>query len=107
MSQFARTTAVFAALAALAAPLAAHAQSSAAPVTRAQVNAELVQVEQAGYDPHKISAHYPADIQAVQGTVQATTPNAAESGYGTVSDGSVASGSRLSADAQHNLFGHH
>jgi hypothetical protein len=35
----------------LVAPVASFAQSNNQPVTRAQVRAELVQVEQAGYSP--------------------------------------------------------
>jgi hypothetical protein len=38
--------------AALVAPIASFAQSNG-PVTRAQVRAELVQLEQAGYDPFR------------------------------------------------------
>ena len=35
----------------LATPVASFAQSNSQPVTRAQVRAELVQIEQAGYSP--------------------------------------------------------
>ena len=111
MTQFARAPTLLVALGALAAPFAAHAQSDAAPVmpgmpvTRAQVHDDLVRIEQAGYDPHKVSVHYPADIQAAQAKLQAS--GAAESGYGTPGDGSAASGIRTPADAQQKLFGHH
>ena len=49
---------------ALAFPIASHAQSTGT-VTRAQVRAELVQIEKAGYRPANNDPHYPDDIQAV------------------------------------------
>ena len=52
----------------LAAPFAAFAQSNA-PLTRAQVRDELVQVEKAGYAPTSSTVNYPADIQAAQARV--------------------------------------
>ena len=57
--------------AALAAPVAVFAQSNQ-PVTRAQVRAELVQLEQAGYHPGEgDNTTYPADIQAAEAKVAA------------------------------------
>jgi hypothetical protein len=57
--------------AALAAPVASFAQSNA-PVTRAQVRAELVQLEKAGYNPARgEDPNYPADIQAAEAKVGA------------------------------------
>ena len=52
--------------AALVAPVASFAQQSNAPVTRAQVRAELVQLEQAGYHPGVSDPFYPANIQAAE-----------------------------------------
>ncbi|WP_168787843.1 DUF4148 domain-containing protein [Paraburkholderia aromaticivorans] len=76
--------------AALAAPVAVFAQSNQ-PVTRAQVRAELVQLEQAGYHVGDgDNAHYPDAIQAAEGKVAAQ--NGAASGYGGVMSGSSASG---------------
>ncbi|MFM0277613.1 DUF4148 domain-containing protein [Paraburkholderia sediminicola] len=75
-----------------AAPVASFAQSSQ-PVSRAQVHAELVQLEQAGYDPHDW-IHYPENIQAAQAKVAAqnATAQAAVSGYGGATDGTSRSG---------------
>ncbi|ANB72151.1 hypothetical protein AYM40_07055 [Paraburkholderia phytofirmans OLGA172] len=57
--------------AALAAPIVSFAQSNA-PVTRAQVRAELVQLEKAGYNPARgEDPNYPADIQAAEAKVAA------------------------------------
>jgi len=55
--------------AALVAPVASFAQQSNAPVTRAQVRAELVQLEQAGFHPGLADPYYPANIQAAEARV--------------------------------------
>ncbi|MEX3527454.1 MAG: DUF4148 domain-containing protein [Burkholderia sp.] len=53
------------ALAALAAaPALSFAQTGQPGLTRAQVRAELVQLEQAGYQPASDHTQYPANIQA-------------------------------------------
>lgn len=77
----------------LAAPVASFAQSNQ-PMTRAQVRAELVQLEKAGYHPGISSPHYPADIQAAQARVDAQngTAQASDSSYGGVVNGSSQSG---------------
>jgi hypothetical protein len=54
----------------LAAPVASFAQSSQ-PETRAQVRAELVQLEKAGYRPSADKITYPAGIQAAEARVAA------------------------------------
>ena len=60
------------AVSALASPALSFAQSTSAPVTRAQVYADLVRLEQAGYDPSASNdPNYPAAIQAT-----ASLPNA-------------------------------
>lgn len=59
-------------VAALTAPVIAFAQQSTGPVTRAQVRADLVNMEGAGYKPAKRDeASYPADIQAAEARVAA------------------------------------
>jgi hypothetical protein len=74
----------------LAAPVASFAQSNQ-PVTRAQVRAELVQIEKAGYNPAQANdVNYPADIQAAEARVNAQ--NSAANGVGGAVDGSSASG---------------
>jgi hypothetical protein len=76
--------------ASLAAPIASIAQSDG-PVTRAQVRAELIQLEQAGYDPARgEDPNYPADIQAAEARVAAE--NAGTSGVGGTPSGTSASG---------------
>jgi hypothetical protein len=89
--------------AALAAPVAVFAQSSA-PLTRAQVHAELVQLEKAGYhvgDGDQTT--YPAQIQAAEAKVAAQN---GATGVGGVVSGSSEAGrpavSKADFDAMYN-----
>jgi hypothetical protein len=77
----------FALAAALAAPAFAQASDNA-PVTRAEVKAQLVQLERAGYNPASDQTTYPASIQAAQARVDADA-----SSFGGSSNGASASGS--------------
>ncbi|HVE08481.1 MAG TPA: DUF4148 domain-containing protein [Paraburkholderia sp.] len=62
------------AAAALAAPVLSFAQSADQGLTRAQVRAELVQLERAGYNPSDSSdTRYPVDVQAAEAKVAAAT----------------------------------
>jgi hypothetical protein len=77
-----------------AAPVVSFAQSSQ-PESRAQVRADLVQLEKAGYDPHDW-IHYPENIQAAEAKVAAQNAiaqaQAPVSGYGGAVDGTSRSG---------------
>jgi hypothetical protein len=74
----------------LAGPIVAHAQTND-PVTRAEVRADLVRVEQAGYNPSTgEDVHYPADIQAADAKLAAQQ----DSSYGGVAQGTSAAGSK-------------
>jgi hypothetical protein len=53
----------------LAAPAISFAQTTDQPVTRAQVRADLVQLENAGWRPNSQDAYYPSDIQAAEARV--------------------------------------
>lgn len=55
--------------AALVAPVASFAQQSNAPVTRAEVRAQLIQLEKAGYRPGVSDPYYPASIQTAEARV--------------------------------------
>jgi len=91
--------------AALAAPVAVFAQSNA-PLTRAQVRAELVQLEKAGYNPARgEDPYYPADIQAAEAKVAAQ--NGATSGYGGVVSGSSDAGRPAVSKADWNAMYNH
>ena len=83
----------------ITAPLAAFAQSNQ-PVTRAQVRAELVQLEKAGYNPLDDRTTYPEHIQAAEARIAAqnSTAQADSSGYGASTKGSSQAGFRAEAD---------
>jgi len=93
--------------AALAAPVAVVVQSNQ-PVTRAQVSAGLVEVEQTGWRPAAgADLHYPEDIQAAQARVAAQN---GATGVGVVVNGSSDAGrpgrveGRLERDVQPSLM---
>ncbi|MFM0045861.1 DUF4148 domain-containing protein [Paraburkholderia sediminicola] len=77
----------------LAAPVASFAQSEQ-PLTRAEVRAQLVQIEQAGYNPAVATdSTYPADIQAAEARVAAQH----DTGYGSSANGSSQTGATAPA----------
>ncbi|QIE26765.1 hypothetical protein SBC1_39590 (plasmid) [Caballeronia sp. SBC1] len=53
----------------LATPAMSFAQTTDQPVTRAQVRADLIQLENAGWRPNSQDAYYPNDIQAAEARV--------------------------------------
>ncbi len=84
--------------AALAAPVAVFAQNTA-PLTRAQVRAELIELEKAGYNPAVgEDPHYPDDIQAAEARVakqhaaMAQAQGVDNSGVGKEAQAAVAAG---------------
>jgi hypothetical protein len=90
---------------ALGAPIVSFAQSNA-PVTRAQVRAELVQLEKAGYHPGAgDQSDYPVQIQAAEARVAAQ--NGASSGYGGAASGSSAAGRAIVSQADWNALYNH
>jgi hypothetical protein len=83
----------------VAVPAVSFAQS-VQPLTRAQVRAELVQLEQAGYNPgNGNDATYPRDIQAAEARVHTS-----DSAYGPSTNGSSAAGAPA-ASSQDNVPG--
>lgn len=71
------------ALAVMAAPIASLAQSEGG-LTRAQVQAEIAQLQQAGYNPANANtADFPANMQATDASAAGQS-----SGYGTATTGS-------------------
>lgn len=90
-----KTLAIVAITGALASPALALAQQSPdQPVTRAQVRNDLVQYEQAGYNPALgDNAHYPTDVQAAEARVsQQDDAQLTNTAVGGVPAGSSASG---------------
>lgn len=91
--------------AALVAPVASFAQSNQ-PVTRAQVRAELVQLEKAGYNPVGDNVTYPASLQAAQARVDAQdgTVQVANSGYGAPIAGASQAGRPVSGNDRNSIY---
>ncbi|OAJ53105.1 hypothetical protein A6V36_12145 [Paraburkholderia ginsengiterrae] len=91
--------------AALVAPVASFAQSNQ-PVTRAQVRAELVQLEKAGYNPAGDNITYPAQLQAAQARVDAQegTAQAANSGYGAPTAGTSEAGRPVVGKDRNSIY---
>ncbi|HTI18147.1 MAG TPA: DUF4148 domain-containing protein [Trinickia sp.] len=90
---------------ALATPVVSFAQSNE-PVTRAQVRADLVQLEQVGYHASGGHTTYPVEIQAAEAKVAAQ--NGAASGYGGVVAGSSEAERPAAVSmADSNTYRHH
>ncbi|WP_434667429.1 DUF4148 domain-containing protein [Paraburkholderia sp. A3BS-1L] len=73
----------------LAAPALVFAQQDGSTVTRAQVKAELIQLEKAGYNPAVRDPNYPNNIRAAEARV--ADQAAAQSSYGPTGAGSSSS----------------
>lgn len=73
-------------------PVVSFAQAEQ-PVTRAEVRAELVQLQKAGYNGGGDDAQYPQDLQAALSRIDANQGSAVAA-YGGVAKDSSAAGSR-------------
>ncbi|MEM5425001.1 DUF4148 domain-containing protein [Paraburkholderia ferrariae] len=90
---------------ALVVPMASFAQSNA-PVTRAQVRAELEQLAKVGWHPGVgADPHYPDDLLAAEAKVAAA--NGATSGYGGVAAGNSDAGRPAVPKADWNAMYNH
>ena len=91
----------------LAVPALSFAQSSDG-LTRAQVRAELVQLQQAGYNPASDNTQYPKNIEAALARIDAGK-SASSMAYGGAVAGSTEAGARhhmRTAQApQHDVVG--
>lgn len=76
--------------AAVAAPMLSFAQTTP-PVTRAQVRAEMSQLEKAGYNPSTAGAFYPSGLQAAEARVetQNTPAQVAHANGSSAADGTA------------------
>ncbi|MFM0646137.1 DUF4148 domain-containing protein [Paraburkholderia bryophila] len=95
------------AVATLGAPVLSFAQSNA-PLTRAEVRADLVRVEQAGYIPSRGNdLDYPADIQAAEAKIASQNDGqlAMQAVGGVAQNGSSASGSMTHTSMHSNCVG--
>lgn len=69
-----RTLKLAAIAAALLAPALSFAQAYNGPTTRAEVRAQLAQIEKAGYKPTGHDNKYPSDLQAAEARIAASAP---------------------------------
>jgi Domain of unknown function (DUF4148) len=93
----------------IAAPTIAFAQA-AASLTRAEVKAQLIQLEQAGYKPTSGRNTYPRELQAAETRVSAKSENETDVSYGASSEGTSASGVvavSTSAENSRSVYDHH
>ena len=84
----------------LALPTIASANSNG-PLTREQVRAELVQLQQAGYDRTHGDAHYPTHLQD---SLKSMAAQQALSGHGGVRSGSAAAGAPTQWASDHSIY---
>jgi hypothetical protein len=79
---------------------------AAALVARAEVRAQLVQLEKAGYNPVGDHTDYPSNLLAAQARVDAQngTAQAANSGYGAPAVGTSQSGHPISSSARSSIY---
>ena len=93
--------------AALVAPVASFAQSNQ-PLTRAEVRAQLVQLEKAGYNPIGDHTDYPNNLQAAQARVDAQNgtaqAQAATNGYGAPMVGTSQAGRPVSGNDRNSVY---
>jgi hypothetical protein len=90
--------------AALAIPAVSSFAQSNQPLTRAEVKAQLVQLEKAGYNPAEDQTLYPANVQAAEVKIAAQNGQ----GYGGVASGTSASNTvpALTGATAQPYFGH-
>jgi hypothetical protein len=85
----------------VAIPAVSFAQSNE-PLTRAEVRAQLIQLEKAGYNPAGDQTQYPQNIQAAQARIDAGNGVSAAS-YGSSTSGTTSAGSRATGSDVNGL----
>ncbi|HEY1611352.1 MAG TPA: DUF4148 domain-containing protein [Paraburkholderia sp.] len=96
----------------LAVPAVSAFAQAAQPLTRAQVRAELVELEKAGYNPAQNDISYPENLQAAQKRVEQEKLAQGDntSGYGAPTAGTTAAGAPAARPAQvrpqDDIYGH-
>jgi hypothetical protein len=94
--------------AALVAPVASFAQSAQSnqPLTRAEVRAQLVQLEKAGYNPIGDHTDYPSNLLSAQARIDAQngSAQAVNSGYGSPAVGTSQSGRSVSSTDRNSVY---
>ncbi|MDN7874988.1 DUF4148 domain-containing protein [Burkholderia aenigmatica] len=97
-------------LAAVIVPTIASAAQSGSGLTRAEVRAQIAQLEQAGYNPARKDIDYPRSIQQAEARVRSSeaTRRADASGYGSAQPEGAGSGTAVHSHASaRSLYLHH
>ncbi|MFL9935844.1 DUF4148 domain-containing protein [Paraburkholderia sp. RL18-103-BIB-C] len=90
----------------LALPTASFAQDASVPVTRTDVQTDLIRLEQSGYRPSKLN--YPADIQTAEAQLNAQDVTASSNtDAGGVLNGSSQASAPTSIVGAHSIYSHH
>ncbi|KAA1005321.1 DUF4148 domain-containing protein [Paraburkholderia panacisoli] len=90
----------------LALPTASFAQNASVSVTHADVQADLIRLEQAGYRPSKLQ--YPADIQTAEARLDAhDVMPSSNTDTGGVSSDSSQVGAPMTIAGAHSIYSHH
>ncbi|ACA96095.1 MULTISPECIES: DUF4148 domain-containing protein [Burkholderia cepacia complex] len=92
---------------ALSAPIVAFAQTTDHAVTRADVRADLVRVEKAGYRPVGSDPYYPEDIQAAEAKVVAQQAQSAAARPSVAAKTAAPSFASLASLDTQPLYEHH
>ena len=97
------------AVSALASPALTFAQTPSGQLTRAQVHADLIRVEQAGYRPGGGDNDYPVEIQAAEAKIAAQdgARRAADAVGGVAQAGSSQTGMAANAMSSPSLYAGH
>ena len=90
----------------LAVPVTSFAQNANGSLTRAEVQAQLVDAEQHGL-LYGHTAPYPQSLSTTVSTATAPTAERRDSGYGAEASGSSQSGNPRSLGATQGLYSHH
>ncbi|TCW72287.1 hypothetical protein C5O79_05210 [Burkholderia sp. SRS-25] len=85
-------------------PVASFAQSDNAPLTRAQVRAQLIQIEKAGYFPQRKDPNYPDALLAAERRISLERTG---SGVGSDPANQTASGQHVWKSDESQLYRHH
>ncbi|WP_241341729.1 DUF4148 domain-containing protein [Burkholderia cenocepacia] len=85
-------------------PMMSFAQSGNVPLTRAQVRAQLIQIEKAGYFPSRKDPNYADLLQAAERRISLERTG---SGVGSEPANQAASGRHVWKNDQSQLYRHH
>lgn len=105
LNAIAKVVAAAAVASILAAPAVSFAQSNNGPVTRAEVRAQVVALHNVGYNMNSDNAHYPDNLLAAEGRVNAA--RGWSSVGSSVSGSSAAGGAAVSKSDWNGMYRGH